>query len=483
MVCGALLSGSHAALAENRLALVIGESAYRAVTPLPNPANDAKAVSKLLNDAGFEVTTAADLSQREMNTEVGDFAAKIAANGPDTVALVFYAGHGLQIDGENYLVPVDVDPKREADVPLQAVRLNDVLNTLNSVPSKMRILLLDACRNNPFPAISGSAGHGLAMVDTKTGAPGTFLSYSTSPGAEAEDGNGADSPYTTALLSAAREPGLPIEEALKRVRVAVNRETSGRQTPWESSSLTEDFKFIAASGPAAANAGPMPIATKRSADEWKRELQGKAVEVAHELIVADGTVEAYEAFVALFMQSRFANEAHGWLILHRRMVAWNDAVLINSAASYRAFLALYPDSDLAATARKLTERLRYRPGIMPAVMAATASSGSGNTQPASSGPSQPTNASLGPCAAPTVPLKKVDVTPPADPQPPVRVTVLPPREPIPVVRAVAPPPHRVIVSDGPVYHRPPVFYRPIGMGLGGGGFRGPIGFGRMRGRF
>jgi hypothetical protein len=487
MVCGALLSGFHAALAENRLALVIGESAYRTVTPLPNPANDARAMSKLLNDAGFDVTAAADLSQKEMNTEVGDFAAKIAAKGPDTVALVFYAGHGVQIDGENYLVPVDVDLKREADIPLQAVRLNDVLNTLNSVPSKMRILLLDACRNNPFPAISGSAGHGLAMVDTKTGAPGTFLSYSTSPGAEAEDGNGADSPYTTALLSAAREPGLPIEEAFKRVRVAVNKETSGRQTPWDSSSLTEDFKFIAASGPAAANAGPMPVATKRSADEWRRELQGKPVDVAHDTIVADGTVEAYEAFVALFMQSRFAHEAHEWLILHRRMVAWNDAVLVNTAASYRAFLALYPDSDLAATARKLIERVRYRPGIVPAVMAsAGGSSGSGNTQPASSGPSQPTNASLGPCAQPTPLLKKVDVTPPpADrqPQPPVRVTVLPPREPDPVIRTVVPPPHRVIVSDGPVYHGPPVLYRPVGMGFGGGGFRGPIGFGRMRGRF
>ena len=229
--------------------------------------------------------------------------------------------------------------------------------------------------------------------------------------------------------------------------MAVNKETDGRQTPWESSSLTEDFKFIASSGPAAANAGPMPVATKRSADEWKRELQGKLVDVAHDTIVADGTLEAYEAFVALFMQSRFAHEAHEWLILHRRMVAWKDAVLANTAASYRAFLALYPDSDLAATARKLTERLRYRPGIMPVVMAATGSSGSGNTQPASSGPSQPTNASLGPCAQPAVPLKKADLTPPpADPQPPVRVTVLPPREPEPVVRTVVPPAHRVIVS-------------------------------------
>src|SRR5579871_6224378 len=258
-VLSGLLAGSSAARAENRLALVIGESAYRAVTALPNPANDARAMSKFLNDAGFEVTSADDLTRDEMNQTVGDFASAIAAKGPDTVALVFYAGHGVQIDGENYLVPVDVDPKREADIPLQAVRLNDVLNTLNSVPTKMRILLLDACRNNPFPAINQTAGHGLAMVDTKSGAPGTFLSYSTSPGAEAEDGNGADSPYTTALLSAAREPGLPIEQAFKRVRVAVNKATDGRQTPWESSSLTEDFRFIAGdASPATANAGPTP---------------------------------------------------------------------------------------------------------------------------------------------------------------------------------------------------------------------------------
>src|SRR6516162_9996152 len=302
LVLATILAGSHSALAENRVALVIGESAYRSVTPLPNPANDGKAVAKLLADSGFEVTTAADLSREEMNGKVGDFAATIAAKGPDTVALVFYAGHGLQIDGENFLVPVDVDPKRETDIPLQAVRLNDVLNTLNSVPSKMRILLLDACRNNPFPAINKTAGHGLALINTKTGIPGTFLSYSTSPGSEAEDGSGADSPYTTALLSAAREPGVPIEEAFKRVRVAVNKVTEGRQTPWDSSSLTEDFRFIATTGVESANAGPKPLTIKRSTDEWRRELQGKPVEVAHEIVIADGTTESYEAFVTLFTE-------------------------------------------------------------------------------------------------------------------------------------------------------------------------------------
>jgi uncharacterized caspase-like protein len=199
-----ILFACYPAMAENRLALVIGQSAYLSVPVLPNPANDAKAMTQLLTDSGFEVSAASDLSQDRLREKVSEFAGRVAAKGPDTVALVFYAGHGLQIDGENYLIPIDIDVKREADIPIQAVRLNDILNTLTSVPSKMRILLLDACRNNPFPEITKTAGHGLAIVDTKTGSPGTFVSFSTSPGAEAEDGNGNDSPYTTALLTAAK---------------------------------------------------------------------------------------------------------------------------------------------------------------------------------------------------------------------------------------------------------------------------------------
>jgi hypothetical protein len=476
VVVGAIVAGAGAARAESRVALVIGESAYRSVTPLPNPANDAQAMSQLLRDSGFEVTTAPDLSQKEMNEKVGDFAAKIAAKGPDTVALVFYAGHGMQIDGENYLVPVDVDPKRETDIPLQAVRLNDVLNTLNSVPSKMRILLLDACRNNPFAGINKTAGRGLALVDTKTGIPGTFLSYSTSPGAEAEDGNGTDSPYTTALLSAAREPGVPIEEAFKRVRVAVNKATEGRQTPWDSSSLTEDFRFIAGTGVDAANAGPKPLTIKRSTEEWRRQLQGKPVAAAHEIVVSDGTVEAYEAFVALYTEGRLALEGRVWLDLHRRMAAWNEAVLINTAASYRGFLAVYPQSDLTTTAYHLIERVNNRPIIAPVVAAAGGSSNVPATPislPQSSTPIPPTNVALGPtcpCSAPALPIKKVDTLPTRkrDADPPKRTASKPPRG-------------RQVVDDDPaVYGRPPVYYEPapppvgvgIGIGIGRGGYGG-----------
>src|SRR5487761_2745484 len=137
------ISTPEVASAESRVALVIGQSAYRAVPALPNAANDGKQMVDLLGSAGFDVTAAVDLAQNDMRQTISDFAAKVAASGPDTVALVYYAGHGLQIDGENYLVPVDVDPKREADIPLQAVRLNDLMNTLGELPTRMRIFMLD----------------------------------------------------------------------------------------------------------------------------------------------------------------------------------------------------------------------------------------------------------------------------------------------------------------------------------------------------
>lgn len=468
VVAAGLFSITGAAMAQSRMALVIGQSAYRAVTPLPNPANDAKAMAQLLGDAGFEVTAAPDLSQNALRQAVSDFAAQVAAKGKDTVALVFYAGHGMQIDGENFLVPVDIDPKREADIPLQAVRLNDILNTLTSVPSRMRIVLLDACRNNPFPNIGKTAGHGLAIVDAKFGAPGTFLSFSTSPGAEAEDGSGTNSPYTTALLTAAKEPGLSIEDAFKRVRVSVNKATDGRQTPWESSSLTDDFRFFTVTDASAkptdvkatdgSPAGTKPAEQKRTLEQWKTALKGKSPEAAHDMIVTDGSVDAYEAFVTLYTDEVFAPRARTWLARHLRMIAWNKAVVENTAAGYRAFLVAYPDSDLTPTARKLEERLRNRPAF--AANAALASL-------------QPGNASAAPtcsCSKPVAPSKKVE-----KPEKPSKK-----RASAPPHRSSLPPPPRYASEpddDVVVYRRPPSVYAPmpgisIGGGFMGGGGRG-----------
>src|SRR5216683_1177891 len=157
------------ARAENRIALVIGNSNYTSVTALPNPTNDAKAMTKFLSSAGFQVLQAPDLTQSDMRRTIGNFASMVSEKGPDTVALVFYAGHGLQVDGENFLVPVDAQIEREADVPLQATRLADLMKALSTIPSKSRIVILDACRNNPFSAINKTAGRGLAIVDAPNG--------------------------------------------------------------------------------------------------------------------------------------------------------------------------------------------------------------------------------------------------------------------------------------------------------------------------
>ena len=186
---------------EQRIALVIGNSKYQNTVQLSNPGNDTKAVAQLLNSAGFEVISATDLSHNQMIQAVQEFSGKIAGRGPNTVAMVYYAGHGVQLAGENYLVPVDAKISSEPDLINGSLRLVDVMATLEAIPSRVRIVILDACRNNPFPSIN-DAGRGLAIVDAPKG---SIVAYSTAPGTEALDGTGDHSPYTAAFLRLANE--------------------------------------------------------------------------------------------------------------------------------------------------------------------------------------------------------------------------------------------------------------------------------------
>jgi uncharacterized caspase-like protein len=315
------------AVAENRIALVIGNSSYETVSVLPNPANDARAMTELLQSAGFEVVPASNLTQSGMRQAIGNFAATLAGKGADTVALLFYAGHGLQVDGENFLVPVDARIAREADVPVQAVRLTDVMNMLSTVPSKTRIVILDACRNNPFSEINKTTGRGLAIVDAPTG---SLVSYSTAPGTEAQDGDGSNSPYTAALVKIAREPGLAIEQALKRVRSSVHEATRNQQTPWESSSLTADFYFFPGAAPSAerttpaaavrpasavagdaASGGARPRAAVKSVESWRRDFRSRQPADAYALVIEEGTPEAFEAYLAVYATPPYAPRVRG----------------------------------------------------------------------------------------------------------------------------------------------------------------------------
>ena len=366
------------ALAETRIALVIGNSSYTAVTALPNPANDAKAMTNFLNSAGFQVVQAPDLTQSDMRRTIADFAKTVTDKGPDTVALVFYAGHGLQVDGENFLVPVDARIEREADVPLQAMRLNDLMNALSSVPSKSRIVILDACRNNPFSAINKTAGRGLAIVDAPNG---SIVSYSTAPGTEALDGDGQNSPYTTALMKIGHEPGLQIEQLLKRVRLDVSNTTARQQFPWESSSLTVEFSFFPAGSAQeratpASNSQPGAAAKARSetrsVEAWQKELKSKSAREAYEIVVREDQVEGYQAYLALYPSQSTAPALRSLSERRQVMVAWYTAVTVNTVASYQAFLASYGTSDFAATADRLIERARTR-SVSGAAAAAFAS--------------------------------------------------------------------------------------------------------------
>jgi hypothetical protein len=332
---------------ENRIALVIGNSQYQANNPLSNPINDAQAVSQLLNSAGFEVVMAFDLAKDVMKQTVEEFAARANEKGPNTVVLVYYAGHGLQVDGENYLVPVDAKFQAEADLPEQGVKLADVMTALESATSKIRIVILDACRNNPF----GGTSSGLAIVDAPAG---SIVAYSTAPGTEAFDGRGKHSPYAAAFMRTVKQPNLPIEQVFKKVRVLVNEATDTKQTPWESSSLTEDFVFFANTN---VNNGA-PVADALPVRLSVAELSVKPVEVAYEAVIAEDTVEYYEEFVRLYPTDPRCDHIRRLLGRRQQMVAWQAATHSNSRDAYQNFVRKFGNTDLGFAARRLQERPR-----------------------------------------------------------------------------------------------------------------------------
>ncbi|MGA1486789.1 MAG: caspase family protein, partial [bacterium] len=220
-------------------ALVIGNSAYTHTSPLKNPVNDAKSIGNTLQQLGFEVTTLLDVNQRQMEQALRRFGSRLRdQNG---VGLFYYAGHGMQVSGENYLLPVDINPSTETDVRYDAIPVGKLLGQMDAAGNGMNIVILDACRNNPFARSFRSESRGLAQVIAPTG---SFISYATAPGDVAADGDGDNGLFTAKLLTHMRTPGLKLEEVFKRVRADVQRESNDKQVPWDSSSVTGDFFFV-----------------------------------------------------------------------------------------------------------------------------------------------------------------------------------------------------------------------------------------------
>jgi uncharacterized caspase-like protein len=243
--------------ADKRVALIVGNSRYQTIAPLNNPGNDATLMAETLRNAGFTLVgngAQLDLDKPGFDRAVQDFGRQLA--GAD-VALFYYSGHGVQVRGENYLVPVTANPTREADVDFQMLNVSLVLRQMEGSGTKLNIVILDACRNNPFGGrgLRGTEG-GLAQI---AGAEGTLISFATQPGKLAQDGGGSDSPFTSALAEVIRKPGLDVLQTFNQVGLKVMRSTGNEQVPWTSSSpIDGSFYFTAGSANQVAAIPPQP---------------------------------------------------------------------------------------------------------------------------------------------------------------------------------------------------------------------------------
>ena len=306
LLAALILASAADAAVERRVALVIGNSAYQFTPHLPNPTNDADGVAAALQRLGFEVSKGIDLDRAETELIIREFARKLP--GAD-VALFFYAGHGMQVARQNYLIPIDAQLADETDLHFEATDLNLVLGLMEREP-RVNLVFLDACRDNPLSqklarsmgaTRSTAVGRGLALVDAQAG---SMVVYATEPDKVALDGDGSHSPFTAALLSHMETPGLSISDMMIRVRNDVKASTHGQQVPREDSSLTSSFYFQPAAA-VATTESPAPSAAPVAAAPAAVDKEG----VFWESIKDSASPAPFEAYLAQFPDGTFASLA------------------------------------------------------------------------------------------------------------------------------------------------------------------------------
>jgi tetratricopeptide (TPR) repeat protein len=355
-----------------RIALVIGNGAYTNAPPLKNPPNDARDMAATLKALGFEVSSGVNLSQREMKRLIREFGQKLKGGGN---GLFYYAGHGVQARGRNYIIPVDADIQSEADVEDSGVDVGLVLNYMDDAQNGLNIVVLDACRNNPFARSFRSASDGLAQVDAPTG---TLIAYATAPGRVAADGAGANGLYTSELLKAMHVPGLSATDMFMQVRAEVMKRTGNKQVPWEASSLVGSFYFSGApTNSSAANVG------SGTAAPGETKFDAAAFEYNYWDSIKNSTsVDDFKAYLAKYPEGQFAalakNRIKNLEVPTKRAeleptsrnsgaaeIAFWDSVK-NSAnpEDFQAYLKKYPNGEFAELAnnrlRSVTAALRAK---------------------------------------------------------------------------------------------------------------------------
>ncbi len=320
IVCAAAFF-SLPAFADKRVALVIGNSSYKNVSPLENSNNDAVLIANTLKDLGFQLINHGaqlDLRKGDIDKVVQEFGRELP--GAD-VALFYYAGHGIQSKGSNYLVPIDANPVREADIDFQMLNVSLVMQEMEDSGTKLNLIILDACRNNPF-AIRSLRGpvRGLAQMQVPEG---TLISYATQPGNVAQDGSDGHSPYTRALATVIRRPGLDIFQTFNEIGLAVKRATGGTQEPWVASSPIEGKFYFAglADGHSATetSAEPsIPVASEDIGLLAPRDMSRvRAVATKHDLTVPQFAIRSPDA--------KLPDKARRFIGVWASEVGWNGS--------------------------------------------------------------------------------------------------------------------------------------------------------------
>ncbi|RAI44340.1 caspase family protein, partial [Rhodoplanes roseus] len=338
-----------------RIGFVVGNAAYQ-TSPLPTALNDAGLVAEALRSVGFEIVEGANLGASDLVRSFREYLAKLEAAGPDAVGFVYISGYGFAFEGENYLAGTDARLERESDVPLEAVRLSDLLRPLAGSPARSKILVLDASRKLPFRIAEQGLPPGLAAVEAP---PGMLIGFAAGPGqivpdiADPNAGQGAYGAYATAIAEMVRAAGLDMPEVFTRIRARTHQITEGRQTPWDVSALTQPVVLVPADAAAEAPAPALAVGSTRV----RRPLRDVSAEEAYAIAVERDELPGYVEFVEAYPQSPYARRVWATIRARREALAWMRAVELNSPDAYWTYLRRYPNGIYARDAQRRLARL------------------------------------------------------------------------------------------------------------------------------
>jgi uncharacterized caspase-like protein len=340
----AVLLLGRAGHAETRFALVVGNDEYKS-SKLTTSGNDAGLVADALSAAGFTVTGARNLDQNTLRESFREFLNQVATAGPDAVVVVYLAGYGVQFAGENYFVPVDADLAHDVDVPLQAIRISDFAQPLAALPGRVKIVILDAARQNALARGGEPLASGLALVDP---GPSMAFAFNAAPGTVGPDEPGPYGAYATSLTEMISAGGLSLDDLFSRVRLRVSELTNGGEVPWYASQIDGPFLMTerAADAPPPPNVAPIadlrtkPMRSYSSADD------------AYAAALALDTMEGYEQFLALYPSSPFSRRIAAMLAVRREEIIWRRCVINNTPPAYWSYLRRYPNGPHVWDARR-----------------------------------------------------------------------------------------------------------------------------------